>query len=125
MKLLLDQGLPRGAADLLRTAGLDAVHVAEIGCSTAEDHEILQKAREADRVVVTLDADFHALLALSGAAAPSVIRIRIEGLKADAVSQLLQSVIATCTDDLKSGAMVSITENRIRVRRLPLLRSAP
>ena len=27
MKLLLDQGLPRSAADLLRAAGVDAMHM--------------------------------------------------------------------------------------------------
>jgi len=44
--------------------------------STASDAIIVRYARENGFVVVTLDADFHALLALSGADAPSVIRIR-------------------------------------------------
>jgi len=37
MKLLLDQGLPRSALGLLREAGIDAVHVAEIGYSTIDN----------------------------------------------------------------------------------------
>nr|WP_258003931.1 DUF5615 family PIN-like protein [Fischerella thermalis] len=41
MKLLLDQGLPRSAATLLSEAGIDAVHVAEIGLSAADDRDIL------------------------------------------------------------------------------------
>jgi predicted nuclease of predicted toxin-antitoxin system len=79
MKLLLDQGLPRSAAPLLCQAGIDTVHVGDLGLSTADDAVILQSGRENGRAVVTLDADFHTLLALSGAATPSVIRIRIEG----------------------------------------------
>jgi predicted nuclease of predicted toxin-antitoxin system len=37
MKLLLDQGLPRSAATLLSEAGIDTIHVAEIGLSAADD----------------------------------------------------------------------------------------
>lgn len=74
MKLLLDQGLPRSAASLLRAAGVDTVHVGEIGMSAVSDSAILAQGQAEQRVVVTLDADFHALLALSGATAPSVIR---------------------------------------------------
>ncbi|WP_413201305.1 DUF5615 family PIN-like protein, partial [Nostoc piscinale] len=43
MKLLLDQGLPLSAATLLRNEGIDTIHVGEIGLSTAEDTEIIQK----------------------------------------------------------------------------------
>ena len=121
MKLLLDQGLPRSAAALLTAAGVDAVHVGDLGLSTAEDATILQVGLEADRTVVTLDADFHALLAMSGAIAPSVIRIRIEGLRGEALTELLLTVIAQCTADLEHGAAVTVQSGRIRIRHLPLL----
>lgn len=121
MKLLLDQGLPRSSASLLRDVGLDVVHVGEIGMATAEDAEILQKAHDEARIVAPLDADFHALLALSGATSPSVIRIRIEGLRGEAMAALLQAVLTQTAEDLEEGAVGAVQENRLRVRRLPLV----
>ncbi|MEG4849507.1 DUF5615 family PIN-like protein [Microcoleus sp. B5-D4] len=121
MKLLLDQGLPLSAAALLRDAGIDTIHVGEIGMSQAEDSEIIQKAREEERVVVTLDADFHTLLALDEAASPSVIRVRIERLRAQALTDLLLMVIAECEEDLEQGSAISVEPSRIRIRRLPLI----
>lgn len=121
MKLLLDQGLPRSAASLLRAAGVDTVHVGEIGMSAASDSAILAQGQAEQRVVVTLDADFHALLALPGATAPSVIRIRREGLKAVGLVTLLEKVIEAWGEELELGAVVTVDENRSRMRRLPLL----
>ena len=121
MKLLLDQGLPRSAARLLREAGIDTVHVGEIGYSTADDAMVLQKGRDEERLVVTLDADFHALLALSRATAPSVTRIRVEGLYGQKAADLIQAVLLRCTEDVKQGAVVTVQPRRIRIRRLPLL----
>ena len=71
-------------------------------------------------MIVTLDADFHMHLALAQALKPSVIRIRIEGLRAEEFSELLQRVLKQCADDLNAGAMVSVNEFQIRVRRLPV-----
>ncbi len=71
---------------------------------------------------MTLDADFHALLALSGAASPSVIRVRIEGLRSSELASLLERVITPCAEDLRSGAMVTVDEHSVRVRLLPLVR---
>ena len=121
MKLLLDQGLPRSAAKLLREAGIDTVHVSEIGYSTADDATILQRGQEEERIVITFDADFHTLLAFSRAATPSVIRIRIEGLYGKKAADLIQAVLTHCAEDLKQGAVVTVQPKRIRVRRLPLL----
>ena len=121
MKLLLDQGLPLSAAALLCDAGIDTIHVSEVGMSEAEDADIIQRARDEGRIVATLDADFHTLLALDVASTPSVIRIRIERLRAKALTNLLLMVIAECEEDLEQGAAVTVEPSRIRVRRLPLV----
>jgi predicted nuclease of predicted toxin-antitoxin system len=88
--------------------------------SEAIDEDILRRGVADQRIIVTLDADFHAHLALSGASSPSVIRFRIEGLKADEFVVVLKQVIERCRSDLESGAVVSVQANRIRVRRLPI-----
>jgi predicted nuclease of predicted toxin-antitoxin system len=121
MKLLLDQGLPLSAAALLRDANIDTIHVGEIGMSEAEDADIIQKSRDEERIVVTLDADFHALLALDVATTPSVMRIRIERLRAQALTDLLFTVIAECGEDLEQGSAITVEPSRIRIRRLPLV----
>jgi len=121
MILLLDQGLPRSTVTQLREAGIESLHVGEIGLASASDSRILELALQERRILVTLDADFHALLALSGSKEPSVIRIRIEGLRAEEHARLLTHVLSVCKPDLEKGAMVTVTENGIRVRRLPLM----
>lgn len=121
MKLLLDQGLPRSAVAELAVLGITAEHVGELGLAAATDEMILNEAVQRDAVVVTLDADFHAILAQSGAAKPSVIRIRIEGLKAVELANLLSQVVAVASADLALGAAVSVTPpNLVRLRKLPI-----
>jgi predicted nuclease of predicted toxin-antitoxin system len=121
MKLLLDQGIPRSTASLLREAGFDAVHTGEIGYATAEDVAILERASQEDRLIVTLDADFHTLLALSGASLPSVIRIRIERLSAQATADLIQRILEQWHSELEAGSALTVQPDRIRFHRLPLL----
>ena len=120
MRLLLDQGLPRSTAALLRGARHDAVHLGEIGMATADDTEVLEHARQEGFTVVTLDADFHTLMALSGTLKPSVIRVRTEGLRGDALAEILLAVVERCQADLDAGALVSVKEGRVRIRTLPL-----
>jgi predicted nuclease of predicted toxin-antitoxin system len=119
-RLLLDQGLPHSTATLLDQAGWDVIHVAEIGMSRSADVDILQRARGESRVCITLDADFHALLATSGERSPSVIRIRKEGLGATALAALLQAIWPRVEDALDNGALVTVTERSVRVRHLPV-----
>ena len=118
MKLLLDQGLPRTAAQILRSKGHDVLHVAEIGLAAATDFSILKYAGCERCIVVTLDADFHALMMLNRANTPSVIRLRMEGLKGEALALLILKVISSVSEDLLQGALVTVTQRSIRVHLL-------
>ncbi len=53
--------------------------------SQADDQELLAASLERNAAVVTLDADFHTILAVTGAKGPSAIRVRIQGLNALAI----------------------------------------
>ena len=121
MKLLLDQGMPRAAVEALARLGFGAVHTGAIGMAKAPDQDILARARHEGETVVTLDADFHTLLALSNAASPSVIRVRIEGLRGEELAAVVSRVVAVCEEDLLAGAMVTVDPHSVRVRRLPLV----
>jgi predicted nuclease of predicted toxin-antitoxin system len=121
-RLLLDQGLPRSTGTILADAGWDVVHVADVGMSRAEDTSILERARSEQRICITLDADFHALLATSGEPFPSVLRIRKEGLDAAGVARLLEEIWPRVDRALASGAMVTVTDHSVRTRRLPIIK---
>lgn len=117
---LLDQGLPRSAVAILKDAGWEAVHAVDVGLSRASDDLILAYARDKHWICVTLDADFHALLAVTNARAPSVVRIRWEGLNGPALASLLMTIWPRIEQPLQQGAMVTVTETAIRIRRLPV-----
>ena len=104
----------------LADRGTDVCHVADIGYSRATDEEIAAVALEQGRVIVTLDSDFHRLLAISGASGPSVIRIRREGLRGPEAAALIAQILARIGEQIEAGAMVTVTERSVRLRRLPL-----
>jgi predicted nuclease of predicted toxin-antitoxin system len=85
----------------------------------ASDESILDKANAIGAAVVTLDSDFHTMLAERNAAGPSVIRIRIEGLKEEQLASILVRVLKETDMELKRGAAISVTQQRVRVRSLP------
>jgi len=120
---VLDQGVPRDAAGSLRDRGYECIHVGEVGMSTAADEEILGFALARNAAIVTLDADFHAILAVSGAAGPSVIRIRIQGLRATELAECVRFVSSRFEDELKSGSMVTVKARKTTCHRLPIGRS--
>ena len=83
--------------------------------------EILNAAGQQQRICVTLDADFHTHLAVTNAATPSVICLRIEGLKAQGLARLLIGVWPQITKHVDHGAaMIRITDKKVRVRSLPI-----
>jgi predicted nuclease of predicted toxin-antitoxin system len=70
VRLLLDANLSPRAAELLTAKGFDAVHVRQRGMQHAMDGQILTPTADEERILVSEDSDFGALLARSQAALP-------------------------------------------------------
>ena len=90
----------------------------------AEDEEILAWAVERGCVLLTLDADFHALVAVRSLRKPSVVRLRREGCRAEAVVAILGPVLERYAQDLADGVLISVKEHRVTSHRLPVGGSA-
>ncbi|MGH9247688.1 MAG: DUF5615 family PIN-like protein [Acidimicrobiales bacterium] len=121
MRLLLDQNLSRRVAALLREAGHDAAHVAERGLATAHDDAVFALAAAEDRVLISEDTDFGALLARSAARTPSFVLLRtVEPLRPDDQAALLLANLPHAARELEEGAIVVLGRGRMRVRPLPI-----
>jgi predicted nuclease of predicted toxin-antitoxin system len=119
---LIDQGLLPLTAELLRGQGLDAVHVSEIGWSRAEDVRIVELAQNDDRIIITLDRDFHELLALTSATSPSTIWIRVVNVSASEYVEIIIPILNEYKGILIDGALITFRSDRtIRTRLLPIL----
>lgn len=121
MRFLVDANLSFRFAEYLRDGGHDAVHVSDVGLLFAEDAEILRRARDEARVIVSNDTDFGTLLARQGGSGPSFVLLRqLQDRKADALAALLLANLEAVADDLRAGAIVTVTPRHLRVRPLPI-----
>lgn len=105
---------------ILRDLGWDAVHATTVGMATAPDSEILEWCRQSGRTIVTHDHGFHQLIALADATGPSVIRIRLQGLNHGQVASVIERVVRAHVGAIDSGSLISVTRDRVKVRKLPL-----
>ena len=122
MKLLLDENLPPRLARLLNDAGHDAVHVRDLDAAGSSDPQIIALALADGRTIVSADTDFGALLASTGATAPSIVLVReVVDRRPAELAELLTMCIEELEAQLNAGAMVALTPTGARVRRLPLL----
>lgn len=113
-------GLARSTARFLRRQGHDAVHLRDQGLQGLSDQDIVVKARDEERIILTHDLDFGRILALSQQRLPSVITLRLDDMRPDSVNHHLVQVMARLSEQLCEGALVSVNEQAIRTRLLPV-----
>ncbi len=120
MKFLADMGISPKTVAFLRSLGHDAIHLHEEGLDRLPDPAILTKARLEGRVLLTHDLGFGELVAAAGEHLPSVIIFRLHNMRPENVNRHLNLVLDNHREALEQGAIISVTELRIRVRLLPI-----
>ena len=96
MKFLLDMGISSETGMYLTKLGHDAVHLIDEVMGKASDSEIMDKALNEQRSILTHDQDFGKLLAFSGEELPSVVIFRLRNMRPENVNRFCERVIDRC-----------------------------
>ena len=120
MRLLADLNVAPRTVEFLRSIGHEVLRVDALLPATASDAEIVDVALESERTILTQDLDFSALVALSGRSRPSVISLRLSSSRVERVNERLREVLPAIAPELESGAIVSVEDDGVRMRSLPI-----
>ena len=85
------------------------------------DSDVMTLALQDDRIIVSADTDFGALLAHTRAMKPSVILVRaFVDRRPPELAGIIAANLDTIQHHLDAGAIAAFTQDGIRVRPLPL-----
>ncbi|MBI1847916.1 MAG: DUF5615 family PIN-like protein [Candidatus Rokubacteria bacterium] len=120
MRLLADMHVSPRTVGFLQALGHDVVRVNEVMPVTSTDEAIVLRALDDERVVLTQDLRFSAILGRGSQRAPSLISLRLSSSRIEFVNAILERVLPLVERDVAAGAIVTVEDSRIRTRRLPL-----
>jgi predicted nuclease of predicted toxin-antitoxin system len=117
MRFLADQDVYASTVSFLRSLGHDVLPVATIGLAQADDAELLCRASQEARILLTRDRDFGGLVFVQGAGT-GVIYLRILPSMQDAVHSEMVTVLTNYTENELRTSFVVIEPGRHRIRKL-------
>lgn len=117
MRLLADENIPLAAVRALRAAGHDVVAIAE-DATGLPDHTVLDRATSENRILLTFDRDFGALIYRGAVSVPrGVILLRFVPLTPEEPAQLLLE-LANRPELVFEGRFTVVDRERVRQRPL-------
>jgi len=122
MRLLIDMNLAPRWVQYCSKRNVEAIHWSSLGKPDAPDQEILEYASANGYIIFTHDLDFGFMLARSSNEAPSVIQSRTADLRPEALGDTLISMLEQFSGELEAGCLLTIQEDKTRVRMLPFKR---
>lgn len=114
LRFLVDECTGKRLADLLEKAGYDVVFVGEWKLAASDD-EVLRKAEEEDRILITDDKDFGELVFRLGKPSKGVILLRMSTTDPAKRFQLLMKVLRSV--DVREKFVV-VRDDIVRIRKL-------
>jgi len=113
VKLLLDACVWGGTKKYLENQGHDVVWAGD-WLEDPGDREILQRARNDGRILVTLDKDFGEIAILEGL--PHFGILRLVDISARKQGPICAEVISRYGAELMPGSIVTVEPGRVRIR---------
>ena len=119
MKIIVDVNLAVRWASMLSSNGIESIHWTAIGAPNAQDIEIMSYARKNGYSIFTNDLDFSAILVSTHASLPSVIQIRADDTRPEALLDRVVNIIVEFSAIIEKGALITIDSNKARSHILP------
>lgn len=113
-KLYLDQMFRVEVAQSIREQGYDVIRASETGQARSDDQQILQKAIDENRILITLDEHFGDWVILPLSQHPGVIRIKVHPTTSEKVINLLLPFLRMHTHDQFKDHLVILSEKRAK-----------
>ncbi len=119
MRWLADECVAAALVGELRSAGHDVAYMAEVA-PRASDADVIRRANDEDRLLLTEDKDFGELVFRWGRAVPGIVLVRIHPGTHQHTWRRLQAAIGRFGDAL-FGRYTVVESSRFRARPLPLI----
>ena len=116
MRFIIDESTGKSVANYLRSKGFDTVAVSE-AMPKATDFQILIRARNEKRILVTNDLDFGELVFRNGQNHSGILLLRLHDETPANRIRVVKAVIEQFGNRLPNHFVVA-TENGIRIRRM-------
>lgn len=112
MKFLVDAQLPRRFANWLNEAGQDALHTLDLPKKNlSSDGEIIARAGQDGRIVISKDADFVQSFLITGE--PQLLLISTGNIDNAALEKILRANLAGIEAAFASSRFVEITRDAL------------
>ena len=120
LRFLADVHISPLTVAALKLQGYDILRSTDLLPATAADIDILELARVEGRIIITQDLDFSMLIAVGKYNQPSLVTLRLSSAKPDVITQRLLEVLPQIEEELSQGSALTIDDNSVRIRKLPI-----
>jgi len=120
LEFLANMNISPITVEKLRGLGWHIIRVSEIMDIKSKDLQILDYAKEHNKVLITQDLDFSAILAAKGYEKPSVISLRFDNAEPNFIADRIVEIVKEFEKELEEGIVLSVDEASARYRNLPI-----
>jgi len=120
LRFLADVHISPLTVAVLKLQGYDILRSTDLLPAPAADIDILELARVEGRIIITQDLDFSMLIAVGKYNQPSLVTLRLSSAKPDVITQRLLEVLPQLEEELTQGSALTIDDNSVRIRKLPI-----